>query len=86
VKEEERPGEGVFARARQAGMDMEALGARLAARKAQLLEQFKTQGLPAPRREPLPATSSNRAGLWTRESDELGPLPYSGDGLPSSGC
>jgi hypothetical protein len=49
VKEEERPGEGVFAQAREAGLDMEALGARLAARKAQLLEQFKTGGLPPPK-------------------------------------
>jgi Hemerythrin HHE cation binding domain len=48
VKEEERPGEGVFAQAREAGLDMDDLGARLAARKAQLLEQFKT-GLPAPK-------------------------------------
>ena len=49
VKEEERPGEGVFAQAREAGLDMDALGDRLAARKAQLLEQFKTSGLPAPK-------------------------------------
>jgi hypothetical protein len=49
VKEEERPGQGVFAQAREAGLDMEALGERLAARKAQLLEQFKTSGLPAPK-------------------------------------
>ena len=48
VKEEEQPG-GVFAQAREAGLDMEALGERLAARKAQLLEQFKTSGLPAPK-------------------------------------
>jgi hypothetical protein len=49
VKEEERPGGGVFAQARAAGLDMSALGERLAARKAQLLEQFKTRGLPAPK-------------------------------------
>ena len=49
VKEEERPGEGVFAQAREAGLDMEALGERLATRKAQLLEQFRTSGLPAPK-------------------------------------
>ena len=49
VKEEERPREGVFAQAREAGLDMDALGERLAARKAQLLEQFKTSGLPTPK-------------------------------------
>ena len=49
VKEEERRGEGVFAQAREAGLDMEALGERMAARKEQVLEQFKTSGLPAPK-------------------------------------
>jgi hypothetical protein len=49
VKEEERPGEGVFAQARASGLDMNALGERLVARKAQLLEQFKTGRLPAPK-------------------------------------
>jgi hypothetical protein len=43
VKEEERPGEGVFAQAREGGLDMEALGERLAVRKAQLLDQFKSK-------------------------------------------
>jgi Hemerythrin HHE cation binding domain len=49
VKEEERPGEGVFAQAREAGLDMDALGERMAARKAQVIEQFKASGLPAPK-------------------------------------
>lgn len=47
VKEEEKPGEGLFAQARKAGLDMDALGEQMAARKAQLLEEFKA-GLPAP--------------------------------------
>ncbi|MGZ3339492.1 MAG: hemerythrin domain-containing protein [Reyranella sp.] len=49
VKEEERPGDGVFAQAREAGLDMETLGERMAARKVELLDQFKTRGLPAPK-------------------------------------
>jgi Hemerythrin HHE cation binding domain len=49
VKEEEAPGNGVFAQARKAGLDMDALGERMATRKEQLLEQFKTSGLPAPK-------------------------------------
>jgi Hemerythrin HHE cation binding domain len=49
VKEEEAPGNGVFAQARKAGLDMDALGERMAARKEQVLEQFKTSGLPAPK-------------------------------------
>jgi hypothetical protein len=48
VKEEEKPGEGVFAQARQEGVDMEALGDRLAARKEELLAKIKAEGLPPP--------------------------------------
>ena len=48
VREEEKPGEGVFAQARAGGLDMEALGDRLKARKDQLLAKFKAQGLPPP--------------------------------------
>ena len=48
VKEEEKPGEGVFAQAREGGLDMPALGERLAARKQQLLAKFKAEGLPPP--------------------------------------
>ena len=49
VKDEETPGDGVFAQARKAGLDMVALGARMAARKKALLAQFKSQGIPAPK-------------------------------------
>lgn len=48
VKEEERPGKGLFAQARKAGLDMDALGERLAARKQELLAQIKANGLPPP--------------------------------------
>jgi Hemerythrin HHE cation binding domain len=48
VKEEERPAEGVFAQARENGVDMDELGDRLAARKEQLLAKFKLEGLPPP--------------------------------------
>ena|SRR3569833_3168997 len=48
VKEEEKPGEGAFAQAREAGLDMDALGEKLLARKEQLMKQFKAEGLPAP--------------------------------------
>jgi hypothetical protein len=49
VKEEERPGDGVFAQAREAGLDMDELGSRMAARKKLLLAQFKAKGLPPPK-------------------------------------
>ncbi len=47
VKEEEEPGKGLFAQARKAGLDMDALGVQMAARKAELLVQFK-DSLPPP--------------------------------------
>jgi hemerythrin superfamily protein len=48
VKEEERRAEGMFAQARDAGLDMDALGDRMAARKQQLMASFKDKGLPPP--------------------------------------
>jgi hemerythrin superfamily protein len=48
VKEEERRSEGLFAQARAAGIDVGALGARMAARKKELLAQIKSSGLPNP--------------------------------------
>jgi len=48
VKEEEKPGEGVFAQAREGDVDMAALGERMTARKQQLLAKFKAEGLPPP--------------------------------------
>jgi len=48
VKEEEKPGEGLFAQARKAGLDMDALGEQLAARKKALLADIKSNGLPPP--------------------------------------
>jgi hypothetical protein len=48
VKEEERPGDGVFSQARDGELDMDALGDRMAARKEQLLAKFKAEGLPPP--------------------------------------
>jgi hypothetical protein len=48
VREEEKPGEGVLAQARAAGLDMDALGDQLLARKEQLMKKFKAEGLPPP--------------------------------------
>ena len=46
VKEEEEPQKGTFAQAKKAGLDMEALGGRLAARKEELKSQIEANGLP----------------------------------------
>jgi hypothetical protein len=48
VEEEEKRMEGMFAQARHAGLDMDALGAQLRARKEELLATYKASGLPAP--------------------------------------
>ena len=48
VEEEEKRMEGLFAQARQAGLDMDALGQELAARKLKLTDQFKASGIPTP--------------------------------------
>lgn len=49
VKEEERAKEGMFAQARQAGIDMMELAEQILARKEELLEQIKSDGLPVPK-------------------------------------
>ncbi|MCC7268469.1 MAG: hemerythrin domain-containing protein [Caulobacteraceae bacterium] len=49
VKEEEQRLEGMFSQARKAGLDMDELGAELAQRKAELMEEAKERGLPPAR-------------------------------------
>ena len=48
VEEEEKRMEGLFAQARKAGLDMEALGVELATRKQELLAEIEANGLPKP--------------------------------------
>jgi hypothetical protein len=48
VKEEEKPGQGVFAQARKSELDMMALAERLTARKQELKKQIEEAGLPPP--------------------------------------
>lgn len=47
VKEEEQR-DGIFAQAKKAGVDMVELGAQLAARKMELVKEFKSSGIPTP--------------------------------------
>jgi len=49
VEEEEKRMEGLFAQARKAELNLDALGQQLAARKAELTEQFKASGIPTPK-------------------------------------
>ena len=48
VEEEEKRMEGMFAQARKSGLDMDALGEQLAARKAELMMQAEQGTLPKP--------------------------------------
>lgn len=49
VEEEEKRMEGLFSQARKAGLDMDALGEQLAARKTELLAQYDERGLDGPK-------------------------------------
>lgn len=46
VEEEEKRGDGMFAQAKKSDADLQELGARMAARKAELMGQGKAGGLP----------------------------------------
>ena len=48
VKEEERPGDGMFAQLRATDLDLVAMGDRLKARKEQLMAELKGAELPPP--------------------------------------
>ena len=49
VKEEEARLDGIFAQAKKAGLDMDALGDELAARKTELMAEIDKKGLPTPK-------------------------------------
>jgi len=60
VKEEEQRVEGMFSQARKAGLDMDALGEKMAAEKAQLKAAYKRSGLPTPETSTLNVTGINQ--------------------------
>lgn len=55
VKEEEKRLTGMFSQAKSAGLDMDALGEQLAARKAELTSAFEADGIPEPKLTTLEA-------------------------------
>ena len=57
VEEEEKRVEGMFSQARKAGLDMDALGEKMAAEKVQLIKAYKANGLPTPKTKTLAATT-----------------------------
>ena len=56
VKEEEARIEGIFTLARKAGVDMDALGVEMAARKADLAAKYDKSGLPKPELKTMETT------------------------------
>jgi hemerythrin superfamily protein len=57
VEEEEKRMEGMFSQARKAGLDMDALGDELRARKEALIAEYKASGLPKPETTTLEVTA-----------------------------
>jgi len=57
VEEEEKRMEGLFSQARKAGLDMDALGAELAARKQELTAKYQASGIPKPKLTTMDETS-----------------------------
>ena len=57
VEEEEKRMEGLFSQARSAGLDMDALGEQLAARKQELLAEYESNGIPKPELTTLEQTN-----------------------------
>jgi hemerythrin superfamily protein len=57
VEEEEKRMEGLFSQARSAGLDMDALGEQLAARKQELLAEYEANGIPTPELTTLEQTN-----------------------------
>jgi hemerythrin superfamily protein len=57
IKEEERRMDGLFAQAKKAGLDMDALGAKLAERKAELMKETASGDLPTPELTTLDETT-----------------------------
>jgi hemerythrin superfamily protein len=57
VEEEEKRLEGLFAQARKAGLDMDALGEQLALRKQELTTEYQTTGIPKPELKTMEHTS-----------------------------
>jgi hypothetical protein len=53
VEEEEKRSEGMFAQARKAGLDMDALGEQMAARKQELMAHYQEDGLEKPETKTL---------------------------------
>ena len=75
VKEEEKPRTGVFAEAKRKGADMNDLGARIKARKMELMREAEEEGLPRPESKSIdlaPRTNGDTMQHMGRGDEEGG--------------
>lgn len=63
VKEEEMRSEGMFAQARDAGLDMDALGRQMAVRKDELKAEFEADGLPVQQTHSMKGAPVEHVGM-----------------------
>jgi len=63
VHEEEMRSEGLFAQAREAGLDMDELAAQMMDRKQELMGEIKAKGLPAPTTKSFGVSNKKPGGL-----------------------
>ena len=63
VKEEEARSEGMFAQARDAGLDMDALGEAMRDRKAELMAEFEADGLPVQQTHTMKGAPVEHVGM-----------------------
>ena len=63
VKEEEARSEGLFAQARDAGLDMDALGEAMRERKAELMAEFEADGLPVQQTHTMKGAPVEHVGM-----------------------
>jgi hypothetical protein len=77
VREEEKPGSGIFAKVRKAGLDMSGLGQRMQSRKQELEAEAQARGVhpPSPRTlgtEPQQDNGESSMARFNQERDEQG--------------
>jgi hypothetical protein len=69
VKEEEKPGEGVFAKARKAGVDTDTAGSKMAAKKKELVAKYDAESLPPPAFRSLKDSAKANGGAGDRDDE-----------------
>ncbi len=84
VKEEEKPGEGVFAQAREAELDMKELGAAMAGKKETLVAEYDPESLPSPAFKSFQDTRSAKASR-TGKDGKASDLPNAARDLTPQG-